>query len=283
MRYRFFIVRFVNLVLILVLFGVYQGVSSYRAQEETIALLESTAAAANSAAAGQTGSAYMDGTYTGSAEGFGGTIDVQVTISGGRITTIDIVSATGEDASYLEMAKGIIDAMLAAQTSEVDTISGATFSSTGIKNAVAQALAQAGGDTPTTTDPSGMPGATGTTDPAGTTDPSATTDSAGATDTTGTTGTMTAADSYQDGTYTGSAEGFGGAIDVQVTISGGRITAIEVTSAPQEDASYLDMAKGIINSMIDAQSADVDTVSGATFSSTGIRDAVADALEQAVM
>ena len=46
--------------------------------------------------------------------------------------------------------------------------------------------------------------------------------------------------------------------------------------------AYLTTAESILDDILKAQSADVDTVSGATFSSTGIRDAVSDALEQAV-
>ena len=78
--------------------------------------------------------------YTGSGDGFGGTVSVEVTVSGGKITAIDIVNAANEDAAYLDKAKGIIDSMISANSPEVDTISGATFSSTGIKTAVQQAL-----------------------------------------------------------------------------------------------------------------------------------------------
>ena len=86
---------------------------------------------------------------------------------------------------------------------------------------------------------------------------------------------------YKDGTYTGSAQGFGGTIQVQVTLSGDEITDIQVTSAPGEDAAYLSQGEGVISSIISAQSTDVDTVSGATFSSTGIINAVVDALGKA--
>ena len=55
-----------------------------------------------------------------------------------------------------------------------------------------------------------------------------------------------------------------------------------ITSAENEDGAYLTMAEEIIPAIIEAQSADVDTISGATFSSTGIKDAVAQALEKAV-
>lgn len=83
---------------------------------------------------------YTDGTYSGSGEGFGGTVSVDVSVSGGTISGITITSASGEDAAYLDKAEQIIDAMIQAQSAEVDTVSGATFSSTGIKTAVQQAL-----------------------------------------------------------------------------------------------------------------------------------------------
>lgn len=94
----------------------------------------------------------------------------------------------------------------------------------------------------------------------------------------------TSADSdyvYKDGTYTGEAEGYGGTIQVEVTLAGDEITSINVVSAPGEDSAYLSQAESVINSVISAQSTDVDTVSGATFSSTGILNAVDEALGKA--
>lgn len=90
------------------------------------------------------GADYADGTYTGEAEGFGGTIQVEVSIQQGKITDISIVSAENEDGTYLSMAQDIIPVILEQQSAEVDTISGATFSSTGIRDAVAQAIEKAG-------------------------------------------------------------------------------------------------------------------------------------------
>ena len=86
---------------------------------------------------------------------------------------------------------------------------------------------------------------------------------------------------YKDGSYTGSAQGFGGAIEVQVTLKDDEITDIQVTSASGEDSAYLSQAQSVISSIISAQSTDVDTVSGATFSSTGIINAVIDAIGKA--
>ena len=86
---------------------------------------------------------------------------------------------------------------------------------------------------------------------------------------------------YPDGRWEGGAKGFGGMITELVTVENGTISEIEITSADDEDKAYLSMAEDIIPKIIEAQSADVDTVSGATFSSTGIRDAVSEALKQA--
>jgi uncharacterized protein with FMN-binding domain len=86
---------------------------------------------------------------------------------------------------------------------------------------------------------------------------------------------------YQDGTYEGSAEGYGGLITVQVTVESDTITDIAILSAPNEDRTYLEMASTIVNDILKKQTVQVDTVSGATFSSTGIREAVSNALKKA--
>ena len=94
--------------------------------------------------------------------------------------------------------------------------------------------------------------------------------------------TGAAVTAYEDGTYAGEADGFGGKIQVEVKIEKSKITEINVVSAEKEDGAYLSMAKDIIPKIIDSQSADVDTISGATFSSTGIKNASEQALEKAV-
>ena len=87
---------------------------------------------------------------------------------------------------------------------------------------------------------------------------------------------------FEDGSYEGAGIGFGGEIRVEVVVEDDEITEISLLEAKGEDVAYLTTAESILDDILKAQSADVDTVSGATFSSTGIRDAVSDALEQAV-
>lgn len=87
---------------------------------------------------------------------------------------------------------------------------------------------------------------------------------------------------HTDGDYIGTGTGFGGDITVTVTVAEGAITDIAINSAAKEDAAYFAMAEEILKSMMDAQTWEVDVVSGATFSSNGIKEAVENALEQAV-
>lgn len=87
--------------------------------------------------------AFKDGTYTGEGSGYGGTIQVEVTLADQEITDISVVSAPGEDGAYLSQAEGVIDSVISAQSTDVDTVSGATFSSTGILNAIDDALGKA--------------------------------------------------------------------------------------------------------------------------------------------
>ena len=213
---------------------------------------------------------YQDGTYYGSARGFGGTIQVKVVISDGKIAEISIVSASGETPSYMSSAKAVVSRILSAQSPNVDTVSGATYSSNGIMNAVKAALRQAAGsnasedlEDDTELQVSGSNTTNKTKKPVVQT-------------------TVVSKDSYVDGIYEGTAEGFGGDITVQVSISNGDIASIEIISAEDETPSYLVEASVMIDRILGAQNLDVDTVSGATYSSVGIINAVADALSKAM-
>jgi len=95
-------------------------------------------------------------------------------------------------------------------------------------------------------------------------------------------GSITSSDTlYTDGVYSGVGEGFRGKIYVDVTIENDVITNVEVTQH-QDDLKWYNRAYDTIrNSIMETQSTDVDLVSGATYSSEGIRDAVANALEKA--
>lgn len=86
---------------------------------------------------------------------------------------------------------------------------------------------------------------------------------------------------YNNGTYTGTAFGYNGDISVEVSIEDDEITAISIVSAAMEDPLYVTLASSVIDDMISTQSADVDAVTGATYSSKGIINAVDNALGKA--
>lgn len=88
---------------------------------------------------------------------------------------------------------------------------------------------------------------------------------------------------YIDGTYYGEGMGNNGKIGVNVTFQSGMISAIEIVKFP-DDADYFDVEKDgskMTQQMIESQNAEVDTVSGATYSSEGLIDAVSAALKEA--
>lgn len=219
-----------------------------------------TTAKKNATKKGKSGTIDLkDGTYKGSANGYGGKVTVNVTVSKKTMTAIDIVSAPGETDSFFSRAKGVIDEMLTAQSTDVDVVSGATYSSNGIIGAVKNALY-------------------------GTESNNATAASAGNSNAGGSAPSVSKVSesgTWKDGTYTGSGKGFGGTISVKVTVKDGKISSIDVTSASGETASYFSKAKGIIPKMISGQTTNVDVASGATYSSNGIITAVRNALSKA--
>ena len=203
---------------------------------------------------------YKDGTYQGSGTGFGGTITVQVTVSGGKITAVDILSASGETGSYFASAQGVVSKVLSSQSPNVDAVSGATYSSNGIIQAVQNALSQAGNSDSAT--PAATPTPTPTPKPAK--KPKKDTSV-----------------SYKDGVYEGQAEGFDGTVTVKVTIKNGKIKKISNTNT--DTPEFFNKAwKTIKSNVISRQStSEIDTVSGATFSSNGILGALSQALSRA--
>ncbi len=84
-----------------------------------------------------------------------------------------------------------------------------------------------------------------------------------------------------DGVYEGSASGFRGVVTVSVTVSGGAVTGVTVVDE-SDTPSYFSRAETVTDTIVEQQSLDVDAVSGATYSSAGIVNAVADALSAAV-
>ena len=202
-----------------------------------------------------------DGVYKGTGTGYAGDITVSVLIKDKQIVSIDILSSS-DDAAFFTRAKAVIDKIIEGQMLDVDTVSGATFSSRGIISAVKNALTGEKDTSETGQAQSGQTGAA-----AGSSTSVAQVEDAAA---------------YKDGTYYGSGTGFGGPLKVMVEISGGKIASIQIVEN-SDGSDYISKAASLIDSIITTQSTNVDTVSGATYSSVGIIQAVRDALGQAAV
>ena len=199
---------------------------------------------------------YADGVYVGSSRGYGDAVRVQVTMENGSITEVEILDASHETKQFLRRAKRLLTTVVEAQSWEVDAVSEATYTSRGILGAVQNALTGEVVNNPLPPQP----------EPAA---PLVVEE-------------FTAPSTYLDGIYTAEAMGLEGEITVQVTVAEDKITDITLLSAEDEE-EYLSQAKQVIPAILEGQSPNVDAVSGATYSSTGILNAVKLALAKAAV
>lgn len=243
-----------------------KGVTGKSKQESTS---ESDSSLAEIAAV-QDAAAYRDGTYYGTGKGFAGTMKVKVDIAGGKIASISIVSTKDGD-SYVKSASSLLDTIVEKQSTNVDTVSGATFSSRGIISAVRSVLSQAAVSQNTADNVTDKQDETQTSGNGQTGE-----NPSGSAQQQGTEGTLP----YVDGIYYGTAEGYKGDIKVAVVIQDKTLKAILVTEK-NDDEPFITNAMDVLKNMMKKQSTDVDTVSGATYSSKGLIGAVKAAFEEA--
>nr|WP_243110754.1 FMN-binding protein [Blautia sp. OF11-22] len=161
-----------------------------------------------------------------------------------------------DDETFFNRAKVVADRIVDGQKTDVDLVSGATYSSRGIQNAVKQALENAKKATNGETVPDNGTSSGGTTTiPEG-------------------------KFPYEEGIYYGTGEGYLGDITTAVVIQDETIKAILVTES-EDDEAFLKRAKQTAKDVVKNQTLEVDTVSGATYSSRGILAAIEEALKEA--
>ncbi len=193
-------------------------------------------------------SGYRNGTYTATGYGMHGPITVAVVIAGGRIKSVAITACgTTFPCSYVS---GLPAQVVAAQSAQVELVSGATFSSLAFQSAVEQALSQAGtapAAGASSTAPSGSPRA-----------PSS---------------------GYRNGTYTATGYGRHGPITVSVVVAANRVKSAAIAACGTTFSCSIISA--LPAEVVAAQSAQIDLVSGATDSSLAFQSAVQQALAEA--
>lgn len=137
-RYAGFIVKAVSLALVVGLVVEYSSWASVTAAAD--AAVREQMAEAQRADTSQRGPYATDGTFTGTAQGYGGSITCSVDIENGYITSVTVLDHAGETEPYYSMAASQVQSIVDEQTTAIDTVSGATLSSAGILNATTQAL-----------------------------------------------------------------------------------------------------------------------------------------------
>ncbi len=184
---------------------------------------------------------YTPGTYEGSAQGYGGTVTVSLTVDANAITDVSIAgeqeTPTVGGAALEELAKQVKE----AQSAEIDGVTGATLTSDAVKEAAAAALADARGEGSADNSPL----------------------------------------SFTAGTYTGTAAGYNAELALDVTFSDTAVTDIQVNSSKETDHVGTSAFDIMFADIIAANGTGVDMVSGATFTGRAVKEAVNAAAEQA--
>ena len=194
---------------------------------------------------GQEAGIYTPGTYTGSAQGYGGEVTVTVEVDADSILSVTAAGEKETSGIGSNAIEQLPDAIKEAGSAEVDGVSGATITSDAVKSAAKAALAQARGESGSSTVPAMQAG------------------------------TYTA---Y--GTGFALCE----SIPVSVTVSENEILSIEVNMTENaETPPILDsVVELMIPRMIEHQSIAVDSICGATATSAGVKQAVSDCISQAI-
>ena len=185
---------------------------------------------------------FTPGEYEATAQGFAGAVTVKVTVDEEKVTAVTVTGENETPALGGAAIEGYNASLIGvADADAVDATAGATVTSNAVKEALAKALAEAKGEAVEND----------------------------------------AAVAFTAGTYTGTAKGYNGPVEVAVTFSDSAVTAIEVGANKETDHVGNVAFEPVIADILAANGTGVDGVSGATFSSNAIRNAVNDAAEQA--
>lgn len=189
---------------------------------------------------------YAPGTYTGSAEGYAGEVSATVVVGDAGIESIELVGNEETEALGGAALKKLSKKMVEAQSPKVDAVTGSTVTSDAAIAAVSQALEQAITDT---AEPEAAEAAEG--------------------------------GSFKAGTYTGTAQGYGGKVTATVVITDSGIESVELVGSDETEALGGVALEKLSKKFVEAQSSEVDAISGSTVTSDAAIEAVKQALDQA--
>ena len=194
--------------------------------------------------------------YVGTGTGIGGEVKVEVRIAKGVITAVNVLEHNETEGIGTLAIERLPEAIIDQQNIDVDVVATATITSQAICTAVADAMTQAGMTPAEVPQPETQPAVEES-------EPSV------------------AAGPLAAGTYTATAKGMG---DVTVTVTvdeAGTITDVSAEGADETPGIGTNAIDQLPAAILEAQSADVEAVSGATITSDAILSALKDCLTQA--
>ncbi|SFG62114.1 FAD-binding protein [Oribacterium sp. WCC10] len=207
---------------------------------------ETTQAASEAAteASGKTEGKYQPGEYSATSAGFGGNVTVTMTFDADNITGVKIVGNKETDGVGSKAIESLPDAIMEAQSADVDAVSGATFTSKAIKTAAQDCINQAMGVSSEVTVKM-KPG------------------------------------EYE---AQGIGFRISEPVSVKVKVSEDKIEAITVDQENISDTKAMvqTVVDKLIPRMLEYQSVSIDGVSGATATSNGVKQAVEAAVTEAI-
>ncbi|MCL2017072.1 MAG: FMN-binding protein [Defluviitaleaceae bacterium] len=215
-------------------------------------------------------------------EGYIGPMTVEVSFLGGVIVAVDVVEHSETPMFFGMVVPGLTDEIVAGNTYNVDTVSGATYTADAIIEAVRQSIhgapeEVANGEEPDEVEDEEEP-AIEEDEPADEPEP----EPEPADEPADEPEPAAPAGRFTPGTYTATTEGYIGPITVSVVFNEDNIVSITITSHEETEAFFNFVVPSFTDAIIAAQdTAGIDTVSGATYTAEAIRDAVNNTIAQA--
>ena len=200
-------------------------------------------------------------TYIGVGEGYYGPMTVQITVDAAdptNILAVNVLEHADTDIFANLAFDMLIPMIIATNSADLDTVGSVTYSSRGLLEGAAHAIAQASGEAEVT------PGEN---------------EDEPADEFTFPTPPITR---FTPGTYTASAQGYMGSVNLSVVFEEDRIVSITIISHT-DTPIFFDLAEAtIIPRILEAQGTNISAVgTGATYSSQAILNAVSNAISQA--
>ena len=185
--------------------------------------------------------------YTGTAEGYGGELVVEVSVADGEITNIDIIEHSETEEIAEPAFEQVPEDIIATQSTDVDVVTEVTVTSEAIMQAVDNALADVD-----LTEPEAEPEEEPEEEEV----------------------------EAEERVLTGTAEGYGGELVVEVTVVDGEITSIDIVDHSETEGLAEPAFEQVPEDIIATQSTDVDVVTEVTLTSEAIMEAVDNAVAE---